>query len=129
MQRITAHLLWAEALAKLSRIEALRRDFCQPTVSGWEPPVDMLETAETMILVAAMPGVRVADVDLSEDGNELAIVGTRQLPPAIHIARVLRMELPQGRFERRVVLPPGRYELVERDLADGCLTIILKKLG
>ena len=129
MQRITAHLLWAEALAKLSRVEALRRDFCQPTPFGWEPPVDMLETAGTVILVVAMPGVRVADVELDVDGNELAIVGTRRLPPAIHIARVHRMELPQGRFERRVPLPSGHYELVERDLADGCLTITLRKLG
>ncbi|MDB5377709.1 MAG: heat shock protein Hsp20 [Rubritepida sp.] len=129
MQRTTAYLLWADALAKLSRIEALRKDFCQPTGFGWEPPVDVLETAETMILVAAMPGVRVVDIDLAVEGNELAIVGIRQLPPAIHVARVHRMELPHGRFERRVALPPGRYELVERELADGCLTIILRKLG
>ena len=39
------------------------------------------------------------------------------------------MELPHGRFERRVTLPPGRYELVRRELVDGCLTVILRKLG
>lgn len=128
MQRTMAHLLWAEALAKLSRMEALRKDFCQPTVSGWEPPVDMLETAEAMILVAALPGVRAADVELAVEGSELTIVGTRRLPPAIHIARVHRMELPQGRFERKVMLPTGRYELGERHLTDGCLTIILRKV-
>jgi hypothetical protein len=39
------------------------------------------------------------------------------------------MELPYGRFERRVALPAGEYELVRRDVADGCLTVVMRKLG
>jgi HSP20 family molecular chaperone IbpA len=39
------------------------------------------------------------------------------------------MELPYGRFERRVALPPGRFELSGRDLVDGCLTVTLRKLS
>jgi HSP20 family molecular chaperone IbpA len=39
-----------------------------------------------------------------------------------------RLELPYGRFERRIELPPGRYEVVQRELIDGCLTLSLRKL-
>ena len=49
MQRTTAHLLWADALAKLSRLEALRRDFAQPTGFGWEPPVDFAEAFQRTV--------------------------------------------------------------------------------
>ena len=61
--------------------------------------------------------------------GEIAVVGNRLLPPSLRPARMHRMELPHGRFERRVGAPPGTYELVRRDLADGCLTVTLRKLG
>jgi hypothetical protein len=37
------------------------------------------------------------------------------------------MELPQGRFERRIPLPAGHYDGVSRAAADGCLMISLRK--
>ena len=120
--------MWAEALATLARADRMHREFFRPAPVGWEPPVDVLETADELILVAALPGVRAADVDLGITHGELAIFGVRRLPPVSAPARVHRMELPHGRFERRVPLPPGAYELARRDLADGCLTVVLRKL-
>jgi HSP20 family molecular chaperone IbpA len=38
------------------------------------------------------------------------------------------MELPYGRFERRIALPPGRYDTAKRENADGCLLIRLHKI-
>jgi hypothetical protein len=38
-----------------------------------------------------------------------------------------RLELPQGRFERRVRLPAGRYGAVRRAAAQGCVLITLQK--
>jgi HSP20 family protein len=35
--------------------------------------------------------------------------------------------LPQGRFERRVRLPGGRYHGIGRTVANGCLLITLDK--
>jgi hypothetical protein len=39
------------------------------------------------------------------------------------------MELPQGRFERRVTIPPGRFELTRRELADGLLVVVLRRIA
>lgn len=121
--------MWADALALLARAERAQRDFFQPAPVGWEPPVDLLETAAELVLIAALPGVRPEEVDLVVGDGELAIVGTRRLPSALRGARVHRMELPHGRFERRVPLPPGTYEMTRRDLSDGCLVVVLRKLG
>ena len=129
MSRISTNLMWADALASLARADRLHREFFRPAPSGWEPPVDLLETAEELILIAALPGVRAADVDLVVSRGELAIVGTRRMPATYGPTRVHRMEVPHGRFERRITLPPGAYELARSDLADGCLTVILRKLG
>lgn len=127
MPRTAANLMWADALAIVARADRLHREFFRPAQSGWEPPVDLLETADELILVAALPGVRAADVDLVISGGELAIIGMRRLPVLPGRTRIHRMELPHGHFERRVALPPGAYELARRDLVDGCLTIVLRK--
>jgi len=129
VSRTATELMWAEALATIGRADRLHRSFFSPASPGWEPPVDLLETADELILVAALPGVRVADVDLVIGGGELAVIGTRHLPALRGPARIHRMELPHGRFERRIALPPGAYELARRDLVDGCLTVVLRKLG
>lgn len=129
MARTVADLMWADALARLARADRLHQDFFRPATTGWEPPVDLLETDEELILMAALPGVRASEVDLVIGRGELAIVGTRPLPATLRPARVHRMELPHGRFERRVALPPGAYELARREIQDGLLLVVLRKLG
>jgi HSP20 family protein len=129
MGRTAAELMWVDALAMMARADHLHREFFHPASQGWEPPVDLLETVEELILVAALPGVRAADVELVIGGGELTITGARRLPPVRSPARIHRMEIPHGHFERRVALPPGAYEVMRRDLADGCLTVVLRKLS
>lgn len=129
MPQTAAELMWVDALAVVARAEQLRREFFHPATAGWEPPVDLFETDSELVLVVALPGVRAADTDLVIGGSEIAITGIRRLPLMRGPARIHRMELPHGRFERRVALPSGAYELVRRDLVDGCLTIILRKLS
>ena len=128
MPRTAANLMWADALALVARADRLNREFFRPAETGWEPPVDLLETANELIVIAALPGVRAADVELVVSHREIAIVGTRRLPALPGATRVHRMELPHGHFERRIGLPPGTYELARRDLLDGCLTIVLRKV-
>jgi HSP20 family protein len=41
-------------------------------------------------------------------------------------ARIHRLELPQGRFERRLALPPGRFA-VSRFAINGCVALRLEK--
>ena len=129
MPRNPTEAMWTQALGALARTERLHREAFRPAPRGWEPPVDLLETDDALIIVAALPGVSVGDVELVVSAGELAIVGQRRLPAGLSAARVHRMELPHGRFERRVLLPPGSYDLSERELRDGCLIVVLRKLG
>jgi HSP20 family molecular chaperone IbpA len=69
----------------------------------------------------------VGQVQAVIDGGVLVIAGTRAVPPELRTAKIHRLELPQGRFERRVSLPPGRYSDVRRTEAHGCLVISLSK--
>ncbi|MFL5252490.1 MAG: Hsp20/alpha crystallin family protein [Rhodopila sp.] len=129
MPRNASDILWAEAVSALARIDRLNRDFFRPDPTGWEPPVDVLETRDELVIMAALPGVHVDEVEIVVQDSTLAIVGIRRLPPFLQRARVHRMELPHGRFERRVTIPSGRYELTRRDLADGLLVVALRRIA
>ena len=129
MPRTASDILWAEAVSALARVDRLHRDFFRPDPRGWEPPVDVLETRDELIITAALPGISTDEVEIIVHEDSLSIVGIRRLPPFLQRARVLRMELPHGRFERRVGIPSGRYELTRRDLTDGLLVVILRRLG
>lgn len=116
----------------LARAERLHREFFRPAglvaqLPTWEPPVDILETEREVLVLVALPGVHPDRVEAAIDGNDLVIAGTRVLPDELRTAFIHRLELPQGRFERRVRLPAGRYSAVRRSAADGCLLITLKK--
>jgi HSP20 family molecular chaperone IbpA len=127
--------MWSEACQMLAKAERLHREFFNPAgthvpLPTWEPPVDVLETAGEVLVLVALPGVapEQAEAAIAEDG-QLVIGGTRVLPEALRSAAIHRLELPQGRFLRRVPLPAGRYSGVSRSMVDGCLVITLQKAG
>jgi len=116
----------------LARAERMHREFFRPVRSvnrlpAWEPPVDVLETEREVLVLMALPGVDPERVEAAIDGADLVVAGSRVLPAALRTAVIHRLELPQGRFERRVRLPAGRYSSVRRAMADGCLVITLEK--
>jgi HSP20 family molecular chaperone IbpA len=41
---------------------------------------------------------------------------------------VLRLEIPYGRFQRRILLPFGSFRLSDMLLENGCLKITLERL-
>jgi HSP20 family molecular chaperone IbpA len=122
--------MWSEACAMLARAERLHREFFRPTaLPTWEPPADVLETEHDVLVAVALPGVEPASIEAAIEDGYLVIGGTRTLPAELRTATIHRLELPQGRFQRRLPLPPGRYNGVQRAVAYGCLLIKLEKAG
>jgi HSP20 family protein len=125
--------MWSEALALRARAERLCRQVFTPFASGsppstWEPPVDIVETADELLVLVALPGVDPKQIEANIVNRDLLIAGKREAPPGrLGTAVIHRLELPQGRFERRVQLPGGPYENVRRSVANGCLLIRLGK--
>jgi HSP20 family molecular chaperone IbpA len=124
--------MWAEAIEMLARAERLHGQYFRlprsaRDVPAWEPPADMYETEREVVVLVSLPGVDVDDVQAVIEDGTLLVAGRRTLPPSLRQAVIHRMELPQGRFERRIPLPPGRYDSVRRASIDGCLMISLRK--
>ncbi|HEX7970427.1 MAG TPA: Hsp20/alpha crystallin family protein [Stellaceae bacterium] len=125
--------MWAEACEALTRAERLQRQFFRLGLPDkrpvWEPPVDILETDDKLWIIAALPGVEAPQVEIGVENGVLVIAGERPATALLQAAVIHRLEIPQGRFERRIALPAGRFELQRRDIAHGCLTLVLRKLG
>jgi HSP20 family molecular chaperone IbpA len=127
-------LTWSQALDALVQAERLGvQAFAPRSIGGrgpqWEPPIDVIETENEVLILSAMPGVDpdAIDVTLHESGF-LTIRGHRAMPRELAHAHIHRLELPQGCFERRIALPPGHYGAVARETVNNCLVIRLAKI-
>jgi len=127
--------MWAEALELLRDAERLQRQFFQVGVLRatpcWEPPIDLYENGDELRLLVALPGVlpQQVEVEVVPAPAMIIVRGERSLPINSRRASIHRLEIPYGRFERRVALPPGQFELFERRLEHGCLVLELRRLS
>src|SRR5438477_12398037 len=98
-------LMWAQACAAMERAERLRRQFFHHGKPHWEAPIDVFETEAALIILVALPGVDVDSITVRLNAGTLTVRGLRPPPAELQNARILRMEIPYGRFERRIDLP------------------------
>lgn len=124
--------MWAEAVGLIDRVQRLHQQAFAPGRAGggtpsWEPPADMIETDAELLVLVALPGVDLDKTEAVIEDGILVVRGARILPMALRTAKIHRLELPQGRFERRLPLPPGRYGTVRRSSEHGCLLVTLRK--
>jgi HSP20 family molecular chaperone IbpA len=123
--------MWGEALALLEQADRLHRQLMGPSPRGatWEPPVDVIETADEVVVHVALPGVSPAEVAIGTEPGAITVQALRPFPGGAAESRIHRIEIPYGRFERRipVALVRGVLDLTEKRLRDGCLTLRFAK--
>lgn len=128
------HLVWAEALSLLDEAEQMQRRFfrmgqgpSQAAAPAWEPPVDVIETEDVVLVHLALPGVAADSIIVGFEHDAIVVSALRQFPACTPGARIHRIEIPYGRFERRIPLPMSVLELAAKELASGCLTLTFEK--
>lgn len=127
--------MWGEALSLLEQADRLHRQFFRVAGSeaahSWEPPVDVLESQAQLTVHVALPGVRPDSITIMIDSGGVVVSALRAFPCRETGAHIHRIEIPYGRFERRIVLPLHDpympIELIEKQLNDGLLTLTFRR--
>ena len=124
--------MWAQACELLDRAERLQRQFVRyigpgPDASVWEPPVDVQESAGEVVFAFALPGVEADQIVVSLDSDALTVSARRPVRLSHRNAVIRRLEIPHGRFVRRIPLSGASLRLAETRYVNGCLEVRLAK--
>ena len=97
-------------------------------IRGWDPSVDLYETADAFILEADLPGVKPEDVKVDVENHDLVLQGLRSLETTETDGQFHTMERSSGHFIRRLKLPQSvDRNVIQAEFHDGVLKVILTK--
>jgi HSP20 family protein len=95
--------------------------------AAWTPMIDVIETPSEVVIMAELPGVDPATIDLSVTGNVLSLRGEKQSAEIPEGSGTLR-ERVFGTFHRQVNLPGEvNFDGVQAEARDGVLKVRLPK--
>ena len=94
----------------------------------WNPPVDIYEDAESLVVKAEVPDIDQKDIEVKIENNTLTIKGERKHETDVKKENFHRVERYFGSFSRSFQLPPTvDQEKVTAVCEKGVLTITLAK--
>jgi HSP20 family protein len=120
--------MWSEAVRLLERADRLHRQFfLAHEPASWEPPVDVVQSGDELHLQLALPGVTADALSIAVDDLGISIHAVRGFPHREPDAQIHRLEIPYGRFVRRIEMPAGGLKLAGKRLQDGILTLTFRR--
>ncbi len=128
---------WTEIVVTMHReMERLLDDFSSrkpPSVRfsprTWAPAVDVFETADEVVALFELAGVKEDQLEVEIYGKELIVRGERQDVKRGISRSYTQMEILWGPFERRVTLPAAvEVENTKAFYENGFLEVVLPKV-
>lgn len=101
----------------------------QQLFNGWTPPLDLYQTADDVVAVVELPGMKKDDIEISLHDGMLTISGERKdESPDDEGNNDGRTERFVGKFRRSITLPTRvDSSKVSASYKDGILTVTLPK--
>jgi HSP20 family protein len=97
------------------------------TTGQWSPPVDIFETAESIVIRVEVPGIEQQALDVEIEDNTLTVQGDRAFEEVAG-RNYHRVERAYGAFRRVFSIPMlVRQEQIQAVLKNGVLEITLLK--
>src|SRR5258706_2326332 len=102
----------------------------RPSATGsvWLPPVDILESKDSYLIRADLPGMKKEDVNLAVNDGTLTVSGERKAQAVSEGVEYHRTERIHGRFSRSFYLPQTvKQDGIKASYRDGILEIHVPK--
>lgn len=118
-----------EEVRQLRKIVEHQKEQGPPSVV-WIPQADLFQSADGMVILFALPGLRREEISINVSSGQIIVHGRREPPMKESEIKPLAIETNWGAFERRMPLPAGispsdisaRYE-------DGILRVEIAAAG
>jgi HSP20 family protein len=95
---------------------------------GSYPSVNVLSSADEIVIECELPGIKREDIDLSIAGETVIIKGSKKCPCETENIQYHRRERGSGDFSRTIVLPEKiDADNISASMNEGILTIHLPK--
>lgn len=100
----------------------------EETAFEWWPAVNVIETPETVVVTAEVPGFEPKEIEISVVGDTLTIRGEKRIEKEEKGKTWYRREIAGGKFTRSFTLPASvDAEHVDATSKMGILTVTLPK--
>ncbi len=127
-RRPPAPLRWMRSLFNWDPFQEMAPFFPSEEQMAFMPDFDIKETKEGYVFKTDVPGIKIADLDVSVSGRQLTVSGKRESEHEEKTDTYYACERSYGSFSRSFTLPQGADEKsVSADLKDGVLTISFQK--
>jgi HSP20 family molecular chaperone IbpA len=87
--------------------------------------VDIHETEDGFILLFALPGVPIEDIEVRLERTALTVSALRRINLPAAGALIRRLEIPHGRFVREIALSGPPLRIADSRYLNGCLEVRL----
>lgn len=103
-------------------------DASSAATADWVPPVDIHEHADRFVILADVPGVDPATIEVTLEKGVLTLSGNRDVPVESEGVERRRAERSSGRFYRRFALPDTvDSDAVSASGKNGILEVVIPK--
>jgi HSP20 family protein len=133
---VSRHGIWNAGSNLPEEIRQAFDRFLQPedgdasnvVTSQWAPRVDIREDEQSFVILADIPGVDPAQIEVSMDKGILTIKGEREAAASEANGKFTRIERARGAFHRRFALPDSAdAEGITANGKFGVLEIVIPK--
>ncbi len=98
-----------------------------PSGGGAYPPLNVFRKGDDFVIIAEVPGIKKADVEVQVKGNTVRLAATKSVT-FDEKASVHRRERLTGRFDRAVTLPASiEADGAKAECRDGILVLFLPR--
>ena len=120
---------FARMANRLNRAFDLRfEDADRESLGNWNPPVDILEGKDGLVLKAELPGMKKEDIEVRVENNVLTLQGERKRESETKEDGYHRSERAYGTFSRSFSLPTSvNTSKIAAEYKDGVLSVSLPK--
>ena len=104
------------------------RGASMPSAGVWFPAVDILESIDSYLIRAELPGMKREDFNLEVHDGSLTLSGERKFEEAANGVEYHRVERASGKFSRSFYLPQTvKTDAIKATYRDGILEIHVPK--